>query len=67
MIGGRGSDFYFSHGLPCVNGMDQAIILVPKEKPNVTPKNPCTCCKLPRHKVADGADFERVYLRPKPQ
>jgi len=67
MVGGDGSEFYFSHRQPCVKGMDQAIIVALKEKQNVTPKNRCTYCQLTRHKVTNCGDFQRDYLRPQSQ
>ena len=67
MVGGDGSEFYFLHRAPCVNGMNQAIIMPPKVKPAVTTKSRCTYCELTRHKVADSGDFQRDYLRPQPQ
>jgi len=67
MVWGDGSEFSLSHRPLCIKGMDQAIILAPKEKPNVTPKKSCTYCELTRHKVADCGDFQGDYLRPQPQ
>jgi len=67
MVEGDGSEFYFSHRAPCVKGMNQAIILAPKEKPTATTKSRCTYCESTRHKVADCRDFPRDYLRPQPQ
>ena len=67
MVGGDGSEFYFSHRAPCVKGMNQAIIMAPKEKPAVATKSSCTYCELTRHKVADCGDFQRDYLRGQPQ
>jgi len=42
MVGGDGSEFYFSHRAPCVKGRNQAIIIAPKEKPTATTKTRCT-------------------------
>jgi len=67
MVGGDGSDYYFSHRPPCVKRIHQAIIMALKEKPNLTPKNRCTYCESTRHNVADCGDFQRDYLRPQPQ
>jgi len=67
MVGGDGSEFYFLHRAPCVKGMNQAIIMAPKEKTAVTPKSRCTYCESTRHKVAECGDFQRDYLRPQPQ
>jgi len=67
MVGGDGSEFYFSHWAPWVKGMNQAIILAPKEKSTATPKSRCTYCESTRHKVADCGDFQRDCLRPQPQ
>jgi len=67
MVGGDGSEFYFSHRAPCVKGMNQAIIMARKEKPALTTKSHCTYCELTRHKVADCGDFQHDYLRPQPQ
>ena len=67
MVGGDGSELYFSHRAPCVKGMNQAIMLAPKEKPAVATKNRCTYCESTRHKVADCEDFQRDYLRHQPQ
>jgi len=67
MVGGDGSEFYFSHRAPCVKGMNQAIMMAPKEKPAVTTKSHSTYCESTRHKVADCGDFQRDYLRPQPQ
>jgi len=64
MVGGDGSDFYFSHRPPCVKRMDQAVIMAQKEKPALTTKNRCTYCESTRHKGADCGDFQGDYLRP---
>jgi len=66
MVGGDGSELYFSHRPPCVKGMDQAII-IGKEKTAVTPNSHCTYCESTRHKVAECGDFHPDYLRPQPQ
>jgi len=39
MVGGDGSEFYFSHRPPCVKRMDQAIIMAQKEKRAGTTKS----------------------------
>jgi len=67
MVGGDSSEFYFSHRAPCVKGMNQAIMMAPKEKPAVATKSLCTYCESTQHKVADYGDFQRDYLRPQPQ
>jgi len=67
MVGGDGSEFYFSHRAPCSKGMNQALIMAPKEKPALTTKSRCTYCESTRHKVANCGDFQRDYLRPQPQ
>jgi len=64
MVGRDGSELYFSHRAPCVKGMNQAIIMAPKENPEVINKSRCTYCELTRHKVTDCGDFKRDYLRP---
>jgi len=64
MVGGDGSEFYFSHRAPYIKGMNQAIMIAPKEKPAVTTKSRCTYFELTRHKVTDCGDFQRDYLRP---
>jgi len=66
MVGGDGSEFYLSHRAPCVKGMNQAIMMAPKEKPAAATKSRCTYCESIRHKVADCGDFQRDYLRPQP-
>jgi len=67
MVGGDGSEFYFSHRAPCVKGMNQAIIMAWKEKPAAATKSCCTYCESTRYKVADCGDFQRDYQRPQPQ
>jgi len=64
MVGGDGSEFYFSHRAPCVKGMNQAIMMAPKEKPGAATKSRCTYCESTRHKVADCGDFQRDYRDP---
>jgi len=67
MVGGDGSEFYFSHRAPCVKGINQAIMMAQKEKTAVATKSRCTYCESTRHKVADCGDFQRYYVRPQPQ
>jgi len=67
MVGGDGSEFYFSHRLLWVKRMDQAIIMAPKEKTAVTTKSRGTYCESTRYKVTDRGDFQSDYLRPQPQ
>jgi len=67
MVGGDGSEFYFSHRPPCVKRIDKAIIMGLKEKTAVTTKSRCTYCESTQHKVADCGDFQHDYLRPQPQ
>jgi len=67
MVGGDGSEFYFSHRAPSVKGMNQAIMMAPKENPAVATKSRCTYCVSTRHKVANCGYFQRDYLRPQPQ
>ena len=67
MVGGDGSEFYFSHRAPCVKGRNKAIIMAPKEKTAVTMKSRCSYCESSRHKVADCGDFQCDYRRPHPQ
>jgi len=67
MVGGDGSKFYFSHWAHCVKGINQAIMMAPKEKPAVATKGSCTYCELTQHKVTDCRHFHRDYLRPQPQ
>jgi len=66
MVRGDRSEFYFSHPAPCVKGMNQAIIMAPKEKPAVATKSRCSYCESTRHKVADCGDLQRDYLRRQP-
>ena len=67
MVGGDGSEFYFSPRPPCVKWMDQAIIMAPKEKPTFTLNSCCPYWESTRHKVADCGDFQPDYLRPQPE
>jgi len=67
MVEGDRSEFYFSHRAPCVKGMNQAIIMAPKDKATDTTKSCCTYSESSRHKVTDCGDFQHDYLRPQPQ
>jgi len=44
--------------------MHQAIILAPKEKPNLSSKNRCIYCESTGHQLGDSGVFQRDCLRP---
>jgi len=67
MVRADGSEFYVLHRVPCLKGINQAIIMALEAKAGVTPKSRSTYCESTRHKVADCGDFQRDNLRPQPQ
>jgi hypothetical protein len=67
VVGGEGSEFHFSHRMPCQKGRYEAILLPAKTKPQATPKmkkSRCTYCESTRHGVIDCADYRRDYPVP---